>query len=77
MASLQNTDSDYKKRMDWLVELIRADPDRPIQRLQAEALERYPTNDERSRRHWMGWRVAFASVDIAFADDHQLVEEAV
>lgn len=57
-------DSAYGQRMELLVELMQISPNKPMKKLQWEALKFYPLYYKESIRWWMGWRIAARAADI-------------
>ena len=57
-------DFEYGARMDWLVQLMLVDPDRPVVELQKEAMDMYPIHHKALRSYWMSTNTMMKAGDI-------------
>lgn len=57
-------DVDYGSRLKLLSELMETDPDKPVKKLQREALKYYPLFNPHAIKHWLSYKVAFEAAEI-------------
>lgn len=57
-------DCDWNKRMTLLVELMQLRPDKPMKKLQREAMKYYPLHYTASQRLWLSYKTAMHAADI-------------
>jgi hypothetical protein len=57
---------DYERgtRLAWLCELMEHSPNKPVRKLQWEALKYYPVASKELIRDWMKLKTAFQAADI-------------
>ena len=58
-------DSDYYRRAEFLATLMKQNPNKPMRKLQKEALRMYPVQSKELQRHLLSIRYAFFAADIA------------
>lgn len=56
-------DFDFWPRMNWLCELMEKFPDKPMRKLQREAMHMYPIGFIELQRYWLSSRLAFKAAD--------------
>ena len=59
------SDVHHHDRLCLLAELMQMSPDKPVRKLQREALKAYPLTGTEAVRSWMSMRTAFAAADIS------------
>jgi hypothetical protein len=58
-------DTAYHDRLKLLAELMVLSPNKPMRKLQREALKYYPVDSKELQRHLLGISYAFKAADIA------------
>ena len=60
-------DYEFRTRLEFLADLMEIGPDKPMRKLQREALKYYPVSSQELTRFWLSRRVAFLAADIVNA----------
>ena len=68
-------DYDYWPRLQLLYQLTQKSPDRPMRKLQREALKYYPLYYKETQRAWLSTKTAFKCFE-AFCPLHKQIREA-
>lgn len=58
-------DTAFLDRIELLLELMQIEPDKPMKKLQWEALKYYPLYYTANIRRWMSWKTASYAADLA------------
>jgi len=68
MAYNDNRSYDYNwgVRMDWLLDLMEKFPNKPMRKLQKEAMHMYPIGWLEVQRYWLSSKLMFKAVDLFY-----------
>jgi hypothetical protein len=61
-------DSDYYTRLEFLAELMKQNPNKPMRKLQRESLRLYPCGGKEFMRFWLSYHVANEAAKLANAE---------
>ncbi len=61
---IKSYDFDWGARQEWLITLMEKFPDKPMRKLQIEAMHMYPIGPLEVQRYWLSTKWAFRVCDM-------------